>query len=259
MRAKTLLFALCVAVSLPARATDYTDLWYNPDESGWGVNLVQSESFVFATFFVYAADGTPTWYTGELTWDGSNAFRGNLYATTGSGFASTWQAGNSKSTVAGTASFQPSSTNAWQGTLAWTVAGVGSASKAIERQTLTTIALGGAYSGGQTGYYSGCSPSSYNGSYIDRFDLAATQTTGGSATLSFTYESGLTCTLAGTLEAHGSLYRIPDATYKCSDGLSTTAVVHELKATSLGIEGRYAAPSVGSGCSENANFAAVLL
>ena len=32
-------------VSLPAGATnfgtDYTDLWWNPSESGWGVNLIQ--------------------------------------------------------------------------------------------------------------------------------------------------------------------------------------------------------------------------
>jgi len=60
---KRLLALAAAAFALPALAsthsTDYTDLWYLPAESGWGVNVVQQNDIVFATFFVYGPDGTP--------------------------------------------------------------------------------------------------------------------------------------------------------------------------------------------------------
>jgi len=258
MIAKAAFAALLFAAAVPAHAVDYTDIWYNPAESGWGVNLVQSDAFLFGTFFVYAPNGTPTWYSAELTRDATGAFKGNLYATTATGWALPWQPANVATVAVGTASFQPSTLNAYEGTLAWTVNGVGSVTKPVERLTLTAIVLGGAYIGGQSGAYAECSSSSNNGSYIDRYDLEVTHTAAGGATFEFAYTSGLTCTLSGTLELHGGLYRIPGATYTCSDGLSTTATVYEVKATSLGIEGRLAAGSVGEGCREDANFAAVL-
>jgi hypothetical protein len=46
-------------VSSPA---DYSDLWWNSQESGWGMNIVQQGSIVFVTLFVYGPDGKPTWY-----------------------------------------------------------------------------------------------------------------------------------------------------------------------------------------------------
>jgi hypothetical protein len=53
------------------------------------------------------------------------------------------------------------------------------------------------------------------------------------------------------------LYTIPGASYACSDGLNTTAGMSEIKATAQGIEGRFAAPSVGDGCREDASFSGV--
>ena len=64
---------------------------------------------------------------------------------------------------------------------------------------------------------------------------------------------------SGTFQQLGQLYRIPTASYACSDGLSTTAAVEEIKATTFGIEGRFSAPSVGGGCREDATFSAVFL
>ena len=44
----------------------------------------------------------------------------------------------------------------------------------------------------------------------------------------------------------------------CSDGFNGTATVYEIKATSLGIEGRYFSSNAGGGCREAAQFSAVL-
>jgi hypothetical protein len=83
--------ALVASGSLQAAAApaDYSDLWWNPQESGWGMNIVQQGSIVFVTLFVYGPDGKPTWYVApdaqQFAEDssGNPAFRGPLYKTTG--------------------------------------------------------------------------------------------------------------------------------------------------------------------------------
>ena len=60
--------------------------------------------------------------------------------------------------------------------------------------------------------------------------------------------------MSGTLVQYGQLYTVPTTTYVCSDGLNTNAAMSEIKATSLGLEGRFAAPDVGGGCREDATF-----
>ena len=80
----------------------------------------------------------------------------------------------------------------------------------------------------------------------------------GNATFRFRYSAILTCTLSGVLEQHGQLYRIPTATYQCSDGVSTSATLSEIKATTQGIEGRMSAGLAAGACQEDAAFSAVL-
>src|SRR5208282_3755474 len=128
---------------LQAAAVDYTDIWYLPSESGWGVNMVQADNVMFATFFVYGPGNVPTWYTAVLYGDANGNFSGNLYATVGSYFGNPWNPGSFVATLVGTASFAPSS--AYQGTLSYHFTAGITVTKLIQRQVLTTIALGGNY------------------------------------------------------------------------------------------------------------------
>jgi hypothetical protein len=80
--------ALTAALPLAAAAGQYSDLWWNPQESGWGMNVVQQEETAFVTLFVYARDGSPTWYVApaaRITHYGSAGplFNGTLYRTRG--------------------------------------------------------------------------------------------------------------------------------------------------------------------------------
>ncbi|MGH8712407.1 MAG: hypothetical protein ACREYB_00220, partial [Casimicrobiaceae bacterium] len=243
---RRLIFAvLLLAAAFGARATDYTDLWFNPSEQstaggGWGVNVVQSDAFVFVTFFIYGPDNQPTWYVAALNEDGNGNFNGPLYATTGTYFAAPWNpADGAGSAQVGTASFQP--TSAYTANLAYSITGGPSVVKAIERQALTSIAVGGSYDGSQAGSYSNTSCND-SFSYTDRFGLGVTHVAGSSLTFTFNYESGMTCTLSGALQQFGQLYSIPNASYVCASGLSTSATVSEIKATAFGIEGTFSAP-----------------
>lgn len=61
-----------------------TGLWWNPSESGWGINIVQNDGKLFATWFVYGPDGTADWYhmSGGV-WNYAGGFDGPIYRATG--------------------------------------------------------------------------------------------------------------------------------------------------------------------------------
>jgi hypothetical protein len=258
MLKRLFLAVLLSCAALGARAADYTDIWWNPAENGWGVNLVQSDNFIFATFFVYGPNNQPIWYAGNLNADGIGNYTGGLYVTTGTYFGTVpYNPAQWGVTQVGTATFTP--TTAYTGVLSYNV-GTVTVTKNIQRQTLTAIALGGTYVGGQSGEYVSCPDTSLNATYIDTYTLSVSQSPASVATFTFSYDlANATCTMSGTLEQHGQLYRIPNATYQCTGGLSfnETATMYEIKATALGIEGRFTS-GLSDGCTENAWFSAVL-
>ena len=261
----TAAFALSAALSAaPANAVtsglavDYTDIWYAFGEDGWGINFVQSDTFIYGTFFIFGADRKPYWVTVTLAWDGSGTYSGPVYTYQGSYFAGSWNPAEHVEAQVGTASFTPDANNSFLGALTYSVAGAGTVSKFLQRLTLTTIPIAGTYIGGQSGAYSGCTNSGDNALYSDTYTVQISQSS-GIANLAFNYR-GLseTCTLSGGLTQNGSIHSIPTATYKCDSGLNTTASVRDLKITAQGIEGAFAAPDVGGGCREDARFSAVL-
>ena len=254
--------ALCVAflaVPLPAAATDYTDMWFIPAESGWGVNITQNEDVIYVTFFVYGPNNQPIWFVATLGRDANGNFAGDLATTVGPYFGGPWDPASYSAMVAGTASFAP--TSPYKGTLTYALINGPTVQKSIERQTLKTIALGANYTGGQTGTWTSCQDGSPDSSYSDTYNLSVTHAN-GVATFVFSYNFAVgTCTMAGTLDQHGQLYRIDPASYSCTgtdlDFINTTATMEEIKATAQGIEGRFTA-NLNNGCKENAQFSAVL-
>ncbi len=67
--------------------TNYTDIWWNPAESGWGINFAQEGDTIFATWFTYDESGLPLWlsFTATPTATPGNYF-GTLYRTAGPAF-----------------------------------------------------------------------------------------------------------------------------------------------------------------------------
>ncbi len=254
---RILLAVLLATAAIRADAVDYTDIWYNPAQPGYGYNLVQSDSFIFVTFFIYGPSGAPTWYTAETTWNGVDSYTGDVYANTGTFFAVPWVPANLTNVKVGTAAFKPSAANNYQGTLSYTVTGVGSASQSLERQSLTTIATAGNYIGAQAGEYTGCATATNNFAYTDPYTLTVTEVAGGNTTFAFAYRSGFACEIVGKYAQHGQYYVIASATYACDDGVTKTsgaAKVTDIKRTALGLEGRYTATGLPDGCFESATF-----
>src|SRR5436190_18901396 len=92
--AACVLLAAASLFALPATAasysTDQSDLWWaDPpgSENGWGFQLVQRNSTIFATMFVYGPTGAPTWYVATMVPTGGPfIWSGDLYTTTGPWF-----------------------------------------------------------------------------------------------------------------------------------------------------------------------------
>jgi hypothetical protein len=101
--------------SAPARASsatsEITDLWWNPAESGWGVNVILQNSVAFLTFFVYDAAHVPIWYTSDAYVGDNFVWTGKLYQTTGPWFGGPFPPASVTLRQVGTVSFAVTALN----------------------------------------------------------------------------------------------------------------------------------------------------
>jgi hypothetical protein len=70
---------------------NYQDLWWNPTESGWGINFTHQSDTIFATLFTYQAGAGNAnkgmWLTATMSkLAGEQIFQGDLLRVTGSAF-----------------------------------------------------------------------------------------------------------------------------------------------------------------------------
>lgn len=114
-----------------AAATNYQDLWWNPAESGWGLNLTHQAGIIFATLFTYYPDGRDMWLVAsDLRAGADGAWSGPLYRTRGPSHASSlWF----PPTVTPVGTMRLAFAGGESGTLTYTVSGV-TVTKAIQRQ-----------------------------------------------------------------------------------------------------------------------------
>ena len=206
---KTLRQAACVLLAAasffasPAYATDQSDLWWIPTESGWGMQLVQRGETIFATIFVYGPTGAPTWYTATLNPTAiSLTWTGTLYATTGPWF--------------GTVPFDPASvtltpvgTMTWNesyvdlATVSYTVNGV-PVTKNVVRQFIAYDNYSGIYYGAMLGTAAACTNPAADGPFA-AFATTTVVQNGQSINVTIVWagSGSITFTLIGTLTQQG--------------------------------------------------------
>lgn len=114
---------------------NYTDMWWNPQQSGWALNVFQSGDTLIAVWAVYDTAGRPTWYallSGSWLYDAGNSlhYAGTVYRTSGSYWGSAYDSAATTIAAVGTADFQPVSIT--RATWSYTIEGI-TGSKPIER------------------------------------------------------------------------------------------------------------------------------
>jgi hypothetical protein len=242
----------CLAVSLPAAATtystDYTDLWYNPNESGWGVNLIQQNETIFATLFVYGADTAPNWFVASnvapVSTGNQTTFTGTLYKTTGPFFGATqFDPDSVRVTVVGTITF--TFTSATTATMQYVVNGT-LITKSVVRQTWRMNQLGGNYLGGLTAVGTNCGGGVSNGNVLI-FGTVVVQDMGGQAAnkqvsmnVQFTSAGNQSsqCTFAGPYSQAGKLGTITGS-WNCTTSNAGNFTLSSIEANVNGFTGHF--------------------
>lgn len=222
-RAACIVLASAWLLAPSARATSYStdvsDLWWIPTESGWGMQLVQQGSTVFATLFVYGQSGQPTWAVATLQSHGQGSYiwSGLLYVTSGPWFGGVFNPNMVGVTQAGTMTFQLSTVT--DGNLTYSINGV-EVTKQVTRETLVVDDYTGAYSVGVHMSAAACTSPSSNGDIAATMNLNVSQTA-GNASLTWTFLNGNVCTYNGPYTQTGKVGAV-NANYTCTSGERTT-------------------------------------
>ena len=111
-------------------ALDYSALWWNPAESGWGLSITQHKAAIFAAWFVYESGGNGRWLViPGGAWTSPTTFTGDLHSTSGPPSNQPWSSISSLRVGSATLSFSDANT----GVLTYAVNDV-FGSKSIQRQ-----------------------------------------------------------------------------------------------------------------------------
>lgn len=266
----TALFRRCAAgllvalgFALPASAStsgvDFTDLWYNPAESGWGVNLIQQNNTIFATLFVYGADSSARWYVASNLQGSGNTYNGTLYQTTGPFFAAgSFNSAAVTTTAVGSMTINFNSVGT--GTLTYTVNGT-PITKTIQRQTWAGENLSGTYLGGLTANGSSCGNGASNGPVLI-FDVLNISHSGSnvSARVNFFNSAGVAsvCTFSGGYTQSGRMGNVSgsfNCTFGNTPGNVGTFTISQIDASVNGFNGVF--NGTDQFCSYNGYFGGI--
>ena len=255
--------AACLAcASLATRAAtpvinDVSDLWFNPDESGWGLNLIQQGNIAFATLFVYDQNGRAHWFVASDL-DGAPGarqavFTGKLFETTGPVFSGPFNPANVTVREAGRMTFQLTPPDT--GRLTYVVDGV-TVDKQVQRQTWASNDLSGQYYGVRVTQLAASSPACGARIGTQVFDTMDVSNLGGSFAMTATHGSppDELCRYSGSYSQAGHMGTV-DGNYSCNSGASGTFTLTDVEGGRNGFFAGYVATD--RTCRLVGNFSAV--
>ena len=231
--------ALCAA-AVPALATpqprNATDLWIDPAESGWGLNVIHQGNTLFATLFVYGSDGQPKWFVASNLSGGPGVYSGALAECAGPWFNAPFDAGAVTCREVGPMRFELGERTA---VVDYTVDGVRVA-KQVQRFSFRRTHLSGLYEGYIYQAAGG------TGGEVNRTDLTLQVQDGGTTFLMRTSsDSDAPCDFTGTPSFDGQ-YETVGGSFQCSGG-RTGQWSMTVDPTTEGFTGTFAGDGVTAG------------
>lgn len=224
---------------LSLTTTDFSDGWWVPAESGWGVNILHQESVMALAFYLYDGNNQPVWYLGRASFVSAElGYQGTLSRSTGSGFGVVpYNPSAFTSTLVGSVSFRP--TSIYDAVLTYNV-GNTAITKNVTRIAFSAINYSGSFVGALAGTLSDCTTTS-NGIF-ENLVLATSSVTNGNAQLVLQGNT-FACALTGPLIQRGKLGSVPVGTYTCNNGSSGSATISEWDVNRSGMTARYTTQS----------------
>ena len=219
----------------------YSDLWFPPDESGWGINFLDQGDTAFATLFVYDPQGKSHWYSAsELHRAGPNAdddryeYVGSLYESTGPYYGTSFNASAVNRRVVGTMAFEPTLDKQFAD-VTYTVDGV-QVRKRVSRFALAKNSLAGTYIGHVASMSPGGTTEALSMTIDDGSDQIVINTT----------SSRGTCRYTSPIMQKGELREL-NGTFSCSDGRGGTFQMHDMIVEWSGFVGWLSSSAMSSG------------
>jgi hypothetical protein len=246
-----ILTGLTLGAMAPASATNFStdnsDLWWNPAENGWGMQMVQRADIIFVTLYVYSTSSTPVWYAAVLTATGATQWNGDLMRTSGP-----WYGAKPFNPMAvsvakvGAMTYIPTSLR--DGVLTYSIDGI-SVTTHIERMTLRYDNYNGNYIGLLSYASESCPNFSDLGVHNNRIDFSITQSDSSMSIVSQQQGTVAVCTSSGLYEQDGQFGSTRQTTGSCTDGSGTGAVTnfYEMTVSPSGIAMRFTAPNSNPG------------
>lgn len=230
--------------------TDFSDLWWNRDESGWGVNIAHQGEIIFMTLFVYGEDDKVKWYVGPAMTAANGPegieFSGAFYETTGPYLGRAFNPSEVVNRPVGDASLLfPTGDLA---RLNYTVDHV-TQTKWIRRQTFRTNNLTGGYIGAMVGSTANCGAGT---GAFERSSQFSVNHAGSTIQIQRFEGSAVSCTYSGNYMQNGRMGTI-SGTVSCANGQQGSFEAFEAEAGYQSFSSRYTA-DFGSGCTESGRF-----
>jgi hypothetical protein len=250
--------ALAFLFPLPAFAassfmTDASDLWWNPNESGWGVNIIEQSNILFATFFVYSPDGRAHWYVAsDMTCpntpnDVQMICSGALYETTGPVVGPGFNPAAVVRRQVGDAKFFYSRSSGGQ--FDYTIDGV-TVSKQVQRQTWAVNDITGMYNA--TRVTQGSSGCAQGGTTTQPLGTMTVSQSGSKATITTHLDTpAYTCNYSGDFSQSGRFGAVI-GNFSCSDGSSGPFGLTNIEVSQQGFLGQIT--QISGTCAMNGNL-----
>jgi hypothetical protein len=239
----SILFAFaCVRHVGAASTTNFSDQWWNPNESGWGASALQQGDVIFFDLFVFGAGNEQTSFTSAVSRQGTTAqgnliFSGDLYLVSGPYFGGAFNPANVTRRKVGTLTFEADSVDT--ALLTYSVDGV-VVNKSITRQLWRFENLTGNYYGGLIYDNANCVSPELNGHVEELTALNVSHSPDNSISMSYTNMNGTTCTFSAMYSQAGHMGTM-QGDYSCSNGGVGTFTAYELEKTISGLTGRFVA------------------
>ena len=228
----TLGFIFSSLFAIQAEATSAQDTWYVPNESGWGINVIQQDSAFGFAMYVYDSGQVPIWYLGDGSGSGTT-WSGNMFAYRGPYFGGTFNPGAVSSTPVGTFSFTLNTVQS--ATLTYNINGI-TATKVMSRLALTTQNMSGSYIGAFV-VHNTCATQTFeeNPTFFNIND-------NGSAISMASADATTSCNYSGTHTQEGRYGKVV-GTFTCNNGKTGNFNWFEIDVASQGLIGRYTGTS----------------
>lgn len=226
--------------------TDQSDLWWNANEPGWGIQMVQRDQAIFATIYIYSTGNTPTWYTALMNYQGNFVWTGDLYLSNGSWFGAVpYNPAAFLTQKVGTMTWN--APNIGSGTLSYSVNGV-QVVKNLVRFQLAVDNFSGTYPAMAHLTTTGCTDPTQNGVSEGPVVLTVAQN-GASFQMGLGEGTTVGCTVTGSLNQTGQFGSV-NGQWTCTDGTMGSFNLAEMTVGANSISLRFSDTDTVSKCSD---------